>query len=57
MTTLQTVNRIPTPALHPILGWRGMILGFARESVGFLSGLQQQYGFREFHKLVMLGDW
>ena len=51
MTTLQTVNRIPTPALHPILGWRGMILDFARDSVGFLSGLQQQYG-----KIVHVGQ-
>src|SRR5690242_10386378 len=44
MTMLQSLDRIPSPALHPVLGWRGFVLDFARDSVGFLMGLQQQYG-------------
>lgn len=35
---------IPGPALHPVLGWRGFLLDFARDSVGFLARLQKHYG-------------
>ncbi len=44
MTVLQTANRIPGPALYPILGWRGQVLDFARDSVGFLTKLQKEHG-------------
>jgi cytochrome P450 len=44
MTMLQTRDRIPGPVLHPILGWRGFILDFARDSVGFLTDLHKQHG-------------
>lgn len=44
MTILQTSDRISIPSLHPLLGWRGLVLDFARDSVGFLSRLQQKYG-------------
>lgn len=44
MTIVQTVDRIPGPALNPILGWRGLVLDFARDSAGFLTQLHQQHG-------------
>jgi cytochrome P450 len=44
MTIVQTVDRIPGPALHPILGWRGLVLDFARDSAGFLTRLYQEQG-------------
>ena len=44
MTIYQTVANIPGPALHPILGWRGLILDFARDSAGFLTKLQKEHG-------------
>ena len=51
MAALQTIADIPGPALHPILGWRGLVLAFARDSVGFLTELQKQYG-----KIVHVGQ-
>ena len=44
MTTLQTVASIPSPALHPILGWRGFVVEFARDPIGFLTRLQNKCG-------------
>ena len=44
MTVAQTMANIPGPALHPVLGWRGFLLDFARDPVGFLGRLQTQYG-------------
>lgn len=44
MTVLQTADRIPGPTLPPILGWRGLVLEFARDSVGFLTRLQKEHG-------------
>ncbi len=44
MTTFQASAKIPSPALHPILGWRGLVIDFARDSVGFLTRLHNQHG-------------
>jgi len=44
MTAFQAIAKIPGPALHPILGWRGLVLDFARDPVGFLSHLHSQHG-------------
>lgn len=44
MTIAQAVENIPGPALHPFLGWRGFVLDFARDSVGFLTRLYQTHG-------------
>jgi len=44
MTIVQTVDRIPGPVVHPILGWRGLILAFARDTAGFLTKLHQEHG-------------
>ena len=44
MTTLQTISKIPEPALHPILGWRGLVIDFARDSAGFLTKLHNEHG-------------
>ena len=44
MTTFQAFAKIPSPALHPILGWRGLVLDFARDPVGFLTHLHNQHG-------------
>lgn len=44
MTAFQTIADLPGPALHPLLGWRGFVLDFARDPVGFLTRLQTQYG-------------
>ena len=51
MSTFQAFAEIPTPALHPILGWRGLVLDFARDSVGFLYHLHNQHG-----KIARVGD-
>jgi cytochrome P450 len=44
VTAFQTIANIPSPALHFILGWRGFVLDFARNPVGFLTRLQTQCG-------------
>ena len=44
MTIYQAVANHPDLKLHPILGWRGLVLEFARDSVGFLSNLYNQHG-------------
>src|ERR1041385_1454041 len=44
MTIVQTIATIPGPALPPILGWRGLVLDFARDSAGFLTKLQREHG-------------
>src|SRR5689334_16318170 len=44
MTTFQALAKAPVPALYPLLGWRGLVLDFARDSVGFLTNLHNQYG-------------
>jgi hypothetical protein len=42
---------IPSPPLHPILGWRGLVLDFARDSTGFLTRLHKDEG-----QIVHLGQ-
>lgn len=42
---------IPSPPLHPILGWRGLVLDFARDSTGFLTRLHKDHG-----QIVHLGQ-
>jgi cytochrome P450 len=44
MTAFQAVAKIPGPALHPVLGWRGLVLDFARDPVSFLTNLHDQHG-------------
>jgi cytochrome P450 len=44
MTVVQTMANIPGPTLHPALGWRGFVLDFARDPIGFLTRLHTQYG-------------
>jgi cytochrome P450 len=44
MTILQTVSSIPSSGLHSVLGWRGFVLAFARDPVGFLTSLHNKYG-------------
>jgi cytochrome P450 len=44
MTIYETIANIPGPALHPILGWRGFVLDFARDPAGFLTKLQKEHG-------------
>ena len=44
MTTFQTIAQIPGPSLRPVLGWRGFIIDFARDPVGFLTQLHNEYG-------------
>jgi hypothetical protein len=44
MNAFQTIANIPGPALHPFLGWRGLVLDFARDSAGFLADLHNQHG-------------
>ena len=35
---------IPGPALKPLLGWRGLVIDFMRDSAGFLQRLHEQFG-------------
>lgn len=51
MTIYQAAANLPGPMLHPILGWRGFVLDFARDSVGFLSNLYNQHG-----KIARVGE-
>ena len=44
MTALKTVAAIPGPVLHPIFGWKKFAFDFARDSVGTLHNLHDQYG-------------
>lgn len=44
MTVLKTAAAIPAPVLHPILGWRKFAYDFARDSVGTLHQLHDQFG-------------
>ena len=44
MTTVQAAAKIPGPALHQMLGWRGLVLDFARDPVSFLTRLHDQHG-------------
>jgi len=44
MTLIQTIANIPGPALHPMFGWRKFAFDFARDSVGMLQKLHDQYG-------------
>ncbi len=44
MTAFQAMAKIPGPTLHPILGWRGLVLDFARDPVDFLTSLHDQHG-------------
>lgn len=41
---MKTVDEIPGPALNPILGWRGIAIDFARDSVGYLHRIHNQFG-------------
>jgi cytochrome P450 len=41
---MKTVDEIPGPALNPLLGWRGVALEFARDSVGYLHRLHNRFG-------------
>ena len=43
MNTLSVVD-IPGPVLHPLWGWRGIVLEFTRDSAGFLDRLHKQFG-------------
>ena len=51
MTLAKSVANIPGPALHPLLGWRKFAFDFARDSVGALHTLHDQYG-----SIVQLGQ-
>jgi cytochrome P450 len=51
MTTTRAFAKIPSPALHTILGWRGLVLDFARDSPGFLADLHSQHG-----KIAQVGE-
>ncbi len=44
MTAPLTMSDIPGPRLNPILGWRGFVVAFARDSIGFLHKLNDTYG-------------
>jgi cytochrome P450 len=44
MAIVKTVANIPGPALNPLLGWRKFAFDFARDSVGTLHKLHDQYG-------------
>ncbi len=44
MTAPLTIADIPGPRLNPILGWRGFVVEFARDSIGFLHKLNDAYG-------------
>ena len=44
MTTLQSVDKIPSLPLPLILGWRQPLLDFAHDSTGFLDRLHREYG-------------
>ena len=44
MTAFQAMTKIPGPTLHPLLGWRGLVLDFARDPVSFLTFLHNQHG-------------
>ena len=41
---MKTVDDIPGPKPPPLLGWRGIALDFARDSVGYLHRLHDRYG-------------
>src|SRR5215216_3224583 len=43
MTVFQAMAKIPGPALHSLLGWRGLVLDFARDPVDFLTTLHDQH--------------
>jgi cytochrome P450 len=43
MSVLSAVD-IPGPALHPIWGWRGLVVDFTRDSSRFLERLHAQFG-------------
>jgi hypothetical protein len=51
MTTFQTAIKIPQAAFHPILGWRGLVVDFARDSTGFLTKLHNDHG-----RIVRIGE-
>jgi len=44
MSTFQASAKLPSHAFHPFLGWRGLVLDFARDSTGFLMDLHRQHG-------------
>ena len=46
VNTLAQLTRadIPGPALKPIIGWRGLVVDFTRDSAGFLQRLHEQFG-------------
>src|SRR5688572_14565022 len=41
---MKTKDEIAGPKLNPILGWRGIALEFARDSVGYLHRLHDRFG-------------
>ena len=50
--TMQTSSmNIPRVAAPPILGWRGQVLDFARDSVDFLTRVHDRYG-----KMARMGE-
>ena len=51
MALTKTVTDIPGPALHPVFGWRKFAYDFARDSVGTLHSLYDQYG-----QIVRMGE-
>jgi cytochrome P450 len=46
VNTLAQLTRadIPGPALRPLIGWRGLVVDFTRDSAGFLQRLYEQFG-------------
>ncbi len=46
VNTLAQLTRadIPGPVLKPVLGWRGLVVDFTRDSAGFLQRLHEQFG-------------
>jgi cytochrome P450 len=44
MTAFQAMTKTPGLTLHSLLGWRGLVLDFARDPVGFLTTLHDQHG-------------
>ena len=51
MTMIQPASKTPEASFHPILGWRGLVMDFARDSVGFLAKLHDEHG-----KIVRMGQ-
>lgn len=51
MTAVKAFAKLPRHALRPLLGWRGLVLDFARDPTGFLTDLYHQHG-----KIARVGE-